>query len=578
MAVGNGMTPGSCFQPISEYGENQLGSSTSVVPGSKSLDSTGDGTMSHKSGKKTSIESAEVDALFSSDPEEAIRSVVNTTEPWGLNPVDQSTPWDLSELASETGTSTVSCGSPSAGDATNSTGSANPTAPRAPSLFDAPTNASGSARRIGPSSTSSSSSVLESNVWPSEPPNGTGIWESHYENLGERTARWQQNSTAQLVQGSGAFGTQATGAPHSHHPGFVATGSNQSGSRANLGQLQSNVDSGPSLFRGFNRPAPGLFPAAAAGANLGARPVLGTASTTHPLGASIHGAPGTGSATRSFPLNSSPGLGSSSSWSFQSGPGAPDASLNAMTGNKGRWANTGGFNRVSGKSAHNTPHLLAGQSGGSNVRWPPMGNTPHVPTGWPVNDPRRPNMMQTAGGPTGMGGSVGGVGAAASGWTNEASFFGQPNLSMMPPSRMNQPDFPSPMGLPQPRIGSSGAAGGVLPTGQQAFRTPHSAFYPTGMNPVFPPSSSISAGASAAASSVSANNQSQQQRLFLSPQQHSHQLQQQSVLRANAMRQLINMGFPEEEVQTIFSDINTSVERALSKFRVLSPVILLIPH
>lgn len=178
-------------------------------------------------------------------------------------------------------------------------------------------------------------------------------------------------------------------------------------------------------------------------------------------------------------------------------------------------------------------------------------------------------MLQTASGHTGTAGGTGGGAPTASGWSNDASFFGQPHPSMISPARMNQPDFPS-MVLSQPRVGGSGASGGVLPTGQQAFRTPHSAFYPAGMNPAFPPSSSVSAGPSAAASSssTSANAQPQQQRLFLSPQQHSHQLQQQSVLRANAMRQLINMGFPEEEVQAIFSDINTNVERALSKFHV----------
>lgn len=325
MAVGNGITSASCFQPISDFGESQLGQSAGVVPGSKSLDSSADGNVSHKSGKKTSIESAEVDALFSSssDPEETIRSVVNTTEPWGLNPVDQSTPWDLSELAGETGASTAACSSPSAsGDAANLAGSVNATGARAPGLFDATTNSSGGARRIGPSSASASSSVLESNVWPSEPPNGTGIWESHYESLGERTARWQQNSAAQLVAGSGAFCGQATGAQNPHHPGYINTGSNQPGSRTNLGQLQSGVDGGPSLFRSFNRPAPGLFPAAAAATNLGARAVLGASSTNHPLGASIHGAPGAGPTTRSFPLNSSPSLGSPSAWSFPSGPGA----------------------------------------------------------------------------------------------------------------------------------------------------------------------------------------------------------------------------------------------------------------
>ncbi|KAL3312486.1 hypothetical protein Ciccas_008923 [Cichlidogyrus casuarinus] len=50
---------------------------------------------------------------------------------------------------------------------------------------------------------------MESNVWSHEPPNGTGIWEAHYENLGERTAHWQQAAAANNL--TGGAGTSNNG-------------------------------------------------------------------------------------------------------------------------------------------------------------------------------------------------------------------------------------------------------------------------------------------------------------------------------------------------------------------------------
>ncbi|VDQ16076.1 unnamed protein product [Trichobilharzia regenti] len=82
----------------------------------------------------------------------------------------------------------------------------------------------------------------------------------------------------------------------------------------------------------------------------------------------------------------------------------------------------------------------------------------------------------------------------------------------------------------------------------QAFRTPQSAFYPA-MTPGF----------------TSSSSSSMSQRMFMSPQQHSQQLQQQSVIRAHVMRQLFSLGFSEDEIQPIFADTSTSVERALSE-------------
>ncbi|KAH8870486.1 cell wall Awa1p-like, partial [Schistosoma japonicum] len=82
----------------------------------------------------------------------------------------------------------------------------------------------------------------------------------------------------------------------------------------------------------------------------------------------------------------------------------------------------------------------------------------------------------------------------------------------------------------------------------QQFRTPLSALYPP-ITPGFSSSSFMS------------------QRMFMSPQQHSHQLQQQSMIRAHIKRQLFNLRSTEDEIQPIFADTNTNVERALIDLR-----------
>ncbi|KER33681.1 hypothetical protein T265_00563 [Opisthorchis viverrini] len=502
LSVSGAVPSTGCFQPIHDFTDNQLLTCTSK-PGDLSTDLT-----DCQKAKKSSVDSAEVEALFATDPEEAVRSIVNTTEPWGIHPVDQSTPWDTSELNDVSNTAT--CGSPSVDVA-------NATARGTSGMFDGQTSTVQQPRRIGSLSGSAMGRDLESNVWPSEPPNGTGIWESHYENLGERTARWQPSVGSNINQ-SGFSSLPGT------HAGFV--GPSASNPRP---QLPPGSESGSS-FRGFARPTSGLFPSALSNpSGIGARPVAGA---PHAIGTPLHNvSPSTGS-NRGFPLVSSPNLVTPNGpWPFPSSatPGentAPGVGL----GNKGRWSNTH-FNRLAGKQQqqqHTFPHLLSNPNG-AGMRWPPLGNVPQMPGGWPLTDPRRPSLMP-------------------GGWSTppstETSGYFNPSHPILPP-RMCQPgsvasDFPTPI-IPPPR-NATGVAN------QQPFRTPHSAFYPA-----------LGSGLSPSSSAA--------QRMFLSPQQHSQQLQQQSVLRANAMRQLVNLGFADEEVQAIFSDINTNVERALMDLR-----------
>ncbi|CAL8103310.1 unnamed protein product [Calicophoron daubneyi] len=522
----NSVTPSSgCFQSISDFPEGQSFSPHVPPPSvtaAKPNESPNDlSTTGQKARKKSSIDSAELDALFTSDPEEAIRTVINTTEPWGVTPVDQSTPWNISELSNDgaAGHSVASntCSSPSGADGTNGGGRTSNSHNSDSNLFDSQNSASGQhQRRLAPMSNSTMNRDLESNVWPSEPPNGTGIWESHYESLGERTARWQQNVSSN-VNPSGFP------QPVTNHAG-LASGQAPLGSRPPVNQLPPGSENNP-MYRSFARPAPGLFPVghpltntgASSGTGLGPRPVLGG-----PVGTSMHGTSGPNS-SRAFPLPNSLGIGPGGTWSYPPGSTTVD---NLAMNNKTRWPNVG-FNR---KQQHTVPHIVPGQ-GANGLRWPPMSNTPHVPGGWSLNDPRRPNLM-----PGAWAGSPSGDTGVAPG------FFNQPH-QIIPPSRVRQH---SSLANEFSSIAPPPHGGGP---NNQAFRPPHSAFYPT-LNSGFPSSSSTS-----------------QQRIFLSPQQHSQQLQQQSVIRANAMRQLINLGFPDEEVQAIFSDINTNVERALIDLR-----------
>lgn len=121
-----------------------------------------------------------------------VSALVNTKECWGQRPVDQSTPWDASQLPVEesaTGTATPFN---------------QPSQPNTNLLTDALTIALQQRRIKGGVSTkqSASNNSFESNVWPSEPPTGTGLWEMHYENLGERTARWKQTQPTSTTASS----------------------------------------------------------------------------------------------------------------------------------------------------------------------------------------------------------------------------------------------------------------------------------------------------------------------------------------------------------------------------------------
>uniref|UniRef100_A0A3Q0KL69 Cell wall protein Awa1p-like n=2 Tax=Schistosoma mansoni TaxID=6183 RepID=A0A3Q0KL69_SCHMA len=462
------------------------------------------------------------------DAEEAIRTAVNTTEPWGIHPVDQSTPWNCSEANGDClsiHSSGPITGSPPVSETSASSRISGHNQPSGVSTIQ-PTGSQSSLHSRRLSSTASSfSRDLESNVWPSEPPNGTGIWESHYESLGERTARWHQNS---------GNSTQTSQAPFLSHlinpPNFT---SNQTShptirSRPQQGQLPPSTES----FRGINRAVPGTIfplgqpPSNSSVMNLNTRPIFGGNHPIGPVNSNMVGTGGGsgGGSSRNFPIANPVNLGSGVSWPYTSGTQPVDPSVPGINfGNKSRWPGQN-MNRLPGKQQHPTPHVLPNMTS-AGMRWPPGATTTHIQGIWPHTDQRRPGTVP---GPWSTNAS--GMDSSSAG-----GFFNQPTQSIAPrvSQQIGTSEFPS----------SLTPARGV----NQSFRTPQSAFYP----PITPGFSSTPMS----------------QRMFMSPQQHSHQLQQQSMIRAHVMRQLFNFGFTEDEIQPIFADTNTNVERALIDLR-----------
>ncbi|CAL8108631.1 unnamed protein product [Calicophoron daubneyi] len=110
-----------------------------------------------------------VNTAFST--EQLCEHLINSNDGWGKRPVDQTTPWDLGDLAKvgadQVGRSGIT--TPTPGSRSTAGGTAGLRFPL-------------------------QASPMESNVWTSEPPTGTGIWEMHYENFGTRSSIWQHST------------------------------------------------------------------------------------------------------------------------------------------------------------------------------------------------------------------------------------------------------------------------------------------------------------------------------------------------------------------------------------------------
>ena len=120
-----------------------------------------------------------------------INALVNSKDCWGQRPIDQNTPWDVSLLNEEQASAVTAAAS----SISSSIGL----------LGDALKQRRGV--RGVPAIANSGAVSVESNVWPSEPPTGTGIWEMHYESIGDRSGRWK----SQQLQPNPSSSSSSTG-------------------------------------------------------------------------------------------------------------------------------------------------------------------------------------------------------------------------------------------------------------------------------------------------------------------------------------------------------------------------------
>ncbi|CAH8860877.1 unnamed protein product [Trichobilharzia szidati] len=132
-----------------------------------------DSTAHTKTAIGSANENESTNQAFST--EQLCDRLINTNEGWGRRPIDQATPWEpldskLNDQINRSGITTPTPGACSSG------------------------YLSGNYKMPSQAHTS------DSNVWTSEPPTGTGIWEMHYESLGGRSAAWQTESQSSVFR------------------------------------------------------------------------------------------------------------------------------------------------------------------------------------------------------------------------------------------------------------------------------------------------------------------------------------------------------------------------------------------
>ncbi|VDO07640.1 unnamed protein product [Rodentolepis nana] len=163
----------------------------------QSLPSTSENKLSNQQTSGEGICSSVSDSGNHSEGqnENLIHALINSKECWGRRPIDQTTPWDLSALNEEL----VSvANSVTAAPAVNSNSNQS-------LLGDAVSLSAAARQRRGVMKPGNVPVAVpsESNVWSSEPPNGTGIWEMHYEGGGQgesrATNRWKTPGATSVV-------------------------------------------------------------------------------------------------------------------------------------------------------------------------------------------------------------------------------------------------------------------------------------------------------------------------------------------------------------------------------------------
>lgn len=228
-------------QPLPSNSENK--SSNQQAPGEGICSSVSD-SGNHSEGQNESL----------------IHALINSKECWGRRPVDQTTPWDLSALNEELASVVNSAAAVTAAPAANSSSNQG-------LLGDAVSLAAAARQRRSVTKPGSVPVAVpaESNVWSSEPPNGTGIWEMHYEGggpgEGRATNRWKTPGSTPAVPSlnSPPGGHRMVPPPSSSFISPPAIPQQQPTAAATRGFQNNNFfpTSGPQPQQRFGQPAAG---------------------------------------------------------------------------------------------------------------------------------------------------------------------------------------------------------------------------------------------------------------------------------------------------------------------------------
>ncbi|KER20353.1 hypothetical protein T265_11084 [Opisthorchis viverrini] len=132
--------------------------------------------QSDSSSRKNPSLTEDSSSLATLSTEQLCDHLINSNEGWGRRPIDQTIPWDFTDLLK-------------AGDQLVRSGITTPTPAPRPSGGGSGTSFTAFRAPLQAQST------LESNVWTNETPTGTAIWEMHYENTAARGSVWHPSLT-----------------------------------------------------------------------------------------------------------------------------------------------------------------------------------------------------------------------------------------------------------------------------------------------------------------------------------------------------------------------------------------------
>lgn len=142
----NSLPWGGSSPPSSVWGEPAPFESASGGDSQTWAQAVGKSLPVNPSGDSGSVTSPKSPEPLTDERDRLINQAINCNEPWGRSSIDQNSPWEVGDVRSE---------------------------------------------RL--------KQQMESNVWPNEPPNGTGIWDAFYANSNDKSGRWQARSAPRIA-------------------------------------------------------------------------------------------------------------------------------------------------------------------------------------------------------------------------------------------------------------------------------------------------------------------------------------------------------------------------------------------